>query len=69
MNEKSHFMMSELERIVQVLEIPTSLKDFGVPEEDLEDLVASSMKVTRLLDNNLREITADDARNIYKEVL
>ncbi|MGT2847088.1 iron-containing alcohol dehydrogenase [Streptococcus massiliensis] len=68
-NEKSHFMMSELERIVQVLEIPTSLKDFGVPEEDLEDLVASSMKVTRLLDNNLREITADDARNIYKEVL
>ena len=42
---------------------------FGVPESDLEDLVQASMKVTRLLVNNQREITADDAREIYKQVL
>lgn len=68
-DEKSQYILSELDRIVKVLEIPTSLKDFGVPESDLEDLVQASMKVTRLLVNNQREITADDAREIYKQVL
>ena len=51
------------------LEIPTSLKEFGVPEEDLEGLVQAGMQVTRLLVNNMREITPDDARNIYKQVM
>ncbi|WP_342565215.1 iron-containing alcohol dehydrogenase [Paenibacillus sp. FSL R7-0345] len=67
--EKSRFIISELERIVDVLEIPTSLKSFNVPESDLEGLVEAGMQVTRLLVNNMREVTPDDARNIYREVL
>jgi len=55
---------------VKHLEIPTSLsKDFGVPAEDLEGLVESGMQVRRLLDNNVREITPDDARRLYQAVL
>lgn len=68
-DEKSKYIITELERIVAVLEIPTSLKTFNVPEGDLEGLVEAGMQVTRLLVNNMREVTPDDARKIYLEVL
>ena len=34
-----------------------------------EDLEASGMEVTRLLVSHMREVTPDDARSIYLEVL
>ena len=67
--EKSAAVIAKLEGIVKHLDIPTSLTEFGVPKEDLEALVASGMEVTRLLVNNMREVTPDDARRIYQEVL
>lgn len=66
---KSAWIIDKLDEIVKHLEIPTSLKDFGVPESDLEGLVNAGMQVTRLLVNNMRKITPDDARNIYKQVM
>lgn len=68
-SEKSAYMISQLDEIVKVLEIPTSLKTFNVPEADLDGLVAAGMEVTRLLVNNKREVTAEDARNIYLQIL
>ena len=67
--EKSAWIISRLEAIVKHLDIPTSLKEFGVPEEDLEGLVAAGMEVQRLLVNNPREVTADDARRLYQEIM
>ena len=67
--EKSAAVIAGLEHIVKHLEIPTSLTEFGVSREDLETLVASGMEVTRLLVNNMREVTPKDARRIYQEVL
>lgn len=67
--EKSAWMIDRLDRIVKHLEIPVSLKEYGVPKEDLEILVTSGMEVQRLLVNNMREVTADDARKLYLEVL
>ena len=67
--EKSAAVIARLEAIVKHLDIPTSLTEFGVPKEDLEALVSSGMEVTRLLVNNMREVTPDDARKIYQEVL
>jgi len=67
--EKSAYIISWLERIVKELDIPTSLKEFGVPEEDLEGLVEAGMQVTRLLVNNMREVTPDDARRLYKKIM
>lgn len=66
---KSAAVIARLEEIVKNLNIPTSLQEFGVPASDLEDLVASGMEVTRLLVNNMRNVTPDDARKIYQEVL
>lgn len=68
-DEKSAYMISQLDEIVKVLEIPTSLKTFNVPEEDLDGLVAAGMEVTRLLVNNKREVTPEDARVIYLQIL
>ena len=67
--EKSAWIIARLESIVKHLDIPTSLKEFGVPAEDLEGLVAAGMEVQRLLVNNPREVTADDARKLYQEIM
>ena len=69
MDEKSAWMIAKMEGIVKHLEIPTSLKEFNVPAEDLEGLVEAGMQVQRLLVNNMRTVTAEDARAIYQEIL
>ena len=67
--EKADRFITKMEEIVKHLEIPTDLTKFGVPREDLESLVESGMDVKRLLNNNMREVTADDARAIYLQVM
>ena len=67
--EKAVWLVDRMDAIVRRLEIPTSLQSFGVPKEDLEGLVAAGMQVTRLLVNNMRPLTADDARSIYLEIM
>lgn len=67
--EKSKALVAWMGDIVRHLEIPTSLREFDVPAEDLDGLVAAGMQVARLLVNNMREITADDARAIYQRVM
>lgn len=47
--------------------IPQRLRDVGVPPGDLPRLAQEAMKVTRLLRNNPREVTAADALRIYEE--
>ncbi|RED14051.1 iron-containing alcohol dehydrogenase [Pontivivens insulae] len=46
----------------------TTLREVGVTEGDLEALAADAMKQTRLLINNPREVTYDDALAIYRAV-
>lgn len=67
--EKSAWLLRRMDEIVRHLDIPTSLTEFGVPKDDLEDLVKSGMEVTRLLVNNMRVVTPEDAREIYRQVL
>ena len=67
--QKAAWVVDKMDYIVRRLEIPTSHKEFGVPQEDLEGLVNAGMQVQRLLVNNMRELTADDARKIYLEIM
>ncbi len=67
--EKSAWMIRRMDEIVKKLQIPTSLQEFGVPKEDLDGLVEAGMQVKRLLVNNMREITPEDARAIYLQVM
>ncbi|QQO08671.1 iron-containing alcohol dehydrogenase [Breznakiella homolactica] len=66
---KSAAMIGRIEEIVRHLDIPADLKQFGVTMDDLEPLVEAGMGVTRLLNNNMRPVTAQDARDIYRQVL
>lgn len=67
--EKSAWVVERMGQIVRHLDIPTSLSEFNVPREDLEGLVKSGMQVQRLLVNNMRTVTPEDARNIYLEIM
>lgn len=68
-DKKALALIDRMDEIVRHLEIPTCLKEFNVPESDLETLVDAGMQVTRLLVNNTRQVTADDARAIYRQIL
>lgn len=67
--EKTAWIIKRLDEIVKNLEIPVSLKEYGVKDEDLDELVIAGMDVQRLLVNNMREVTPQDARAIYLAVM
>ncbi len=67
--EKSAWVVNRMDEIVEHLNIPKSLKEFGIGDEDLDALVTAGMDVQRLLVNNMRTVTAEDARNIYLEIM
>jgi len=55
--------------LAKELEIPTTLREVGVTENDLDMLATEALKQERLLPNNPVEVTFDDARKIYAEAL
>jgi len=46
--------------------IPVRLRDLGVPQDALESMAQATMSVTRLLNNNPKQLTLDDVRGIWK---
>ena len=67
--EKSAAMIELLDKIVKHLDIPKNRGELGVENPDLDGLVEAGMKVTRLLVNNMREVTPVDARAIYQQII
>ncbi len=58
-----------VKELAEDLGVPRRLSEFGVMEEDVPGLAEGAMKVTRLLTNNPRDLTLEDAKNIYRSVL
>ena len=58
-----------IERLAEDLRVPRHLAEFGVTEGDIPRLAEGVMKVTRLLANNPRIMTLEDAKEIYKRAL
>lgn len=48
--------------------IPTSLTELGIPETAVEHMAKAAMNVQRLLRNNPREVTEEDAKDIYSSL-
>ncbi len=67
--EKSSWLIGRLEEIVKNLDIPSQLSEFGIGKQDLDVLVEAGMGVTRLLNNNRRQVTTEDARDIYLQIM
>lgn len=57
--------IERLEKLSSLLKIPSKLRDIDIPKEACSKMAKESMKQTRLLVNNPREVTEEDAFNIY----
>ena len=62
-------VIAAIDRLADDIRVPRHLADFGVKEKDISMLAEGVMKVTRLLANNPRTLTLDDAKRIYKAAL
>lgn len=54
-----------LENLSSLLNLPSKLRELDIPKEACVKMAKESMKQTRLLVNNPREVTEEDAFNIY----
>jgi alcohol dehydrogenase class IV len=54
-----------IERLSDDIRVPRRLRDVGIPEDAIPRLAEAAMKVTRLLANNPRKVTLEDAIAIY----
>jgi alcohol dehydrogenase class IV len=68
-DQKADIIITRIEEIVANTKIPVSLKEFGITEKDLEFLVDAGSKQTRLLVNNMKELSIEDIRAIYRQVI
>lgn len=64
--ERSDRFIEALKKFVRDVNIPTDLTQYGVTENDIEDLTIAASKVTRLLDNNRRRLDISDIRAMYE---
>lgn len=57
--------LSRMEELLQRSGLLLRLADWGVQESDLRELAVDAMKIDRLLRNNPRLLTLNDAENLY----
>jgi len=60
------------QRMVEICEecrLPSRMSQLGVPEQAVPRMAKAAMTVTRLLKNNPREVTEEDAQRIYRAAL
>ncbi len=66
-NEKGNgkIFIEAIDELILDLNIPRNLEELKIPKESISDLAEGAIKVTRLLANNPRKITLEDAKDIY----
>jgi len=64
-SDKARAFIDEMTAIGRDCKVPGSLAAVGIGRDDLKKLAEDAMKQTRLLVNNPRELTLDDAYAIY----
>ncbi|QNA87241.1 iron-containing alcohol dehydrogenase [Massilia sp. Dwa41.01b] len=67
--ERTEALIAAMQQFAQKTGIATSLREVGIGNDDLDRLADDAMLQTRLLGNNPRELTREDARSIYAAAL
>ncbi|WP_433695859.1 iron-containing alcohol dehydrogenase [Paraburkholderia phenoliruptrix] len=62
---KTNALIERLEQMIAATGIPAQLRDVGIAREGLERMASDAMLQTRLLVNNPRPVSEDDALAIY----
>lgn len=57
--------IAKIEELVAQCNIPARLRDVEIPQTAIPEMAQNAMKITRLLKNNPREVTYNDAVDIY----
>mmetsp|Transcript_4370 Transcript_4370/g.9457 ORF Transcript_4370/g.9457 Transcript_4370/m.9457 type:complete len:233 (+) Transcript_4370:141-839(+) len=69
MDEELAFAMVDgLNQLAIELEMPTTLKDVGIPSDAVDMMASDAMLQTRLLVNNPVEVTEADAAVLYRQI-
>ena len=68
-DQKADAMIERMEQIVVALKIPTKVAELGVTDPDIDFLVEAGMQQQRLLVNNMRPVTPEDARALYEQII
>lgn len=66
-DEDSLLVIQEIRKLIDLLQIPRKLSEIGIPAGALEEMADSALKVQRLLKNNVRKVSFEDALDIYKK--
>jgi alcohol dehydrogenase len=66
---RAQALIVAMQQIATITGVETTLQQVGITERDLDRLADDAMLQTRLLGNNPREITREDARAIYAAAL
>lgn len=66
---RAEALIVAMQQTAKMTGIETSLRQVGITENDLDRLANDAMLQTRLLGNNPRELSRDDARAIYAAAL
>jgi alcohol dehydrogenase len=66
---RAQALIVAMQQIAKITGVETTLQQVGIAEHDLDRLADDAMLQTRLLGNNPRELTREDARAIYAAAL
>jgi alcohol dehydrogenase class IV len=60
--------VEKLTELLVACNVPTKLSALGVDKSNIDNLANKAMGVQRLLKNNPRELTMEDAKAIYQKL-
>jgi alcohol dehydrogenase class IV len=60
-------VVARVEELLGILQLPRNLAAIGIPADALEPMSRAVVQITRLLNNNPRKVSLEDARAIYRE--
>ena len=68
-DQAAQLLLNELDSMIDKLKIKRFLRFYGVTQEDIARLAQKVMKITRLLNNNPRQVSLKQAEMLYMEAL
>lgn len=59
--------VEKVKQLIKACKLPARLRDLAIPADSIPQMAEDAMKISRLLVNNPREITIQDAISIYQQ--
>ncbi len=67
--EKSCDVIKNIYLLVKELNIPNSIRNYGITENDVEEMARAASQITRLMSNNPKKMSVNDIIDIYRKLL